>query len=116
MLLVRHLALPLAVGCGAGAIRIEERVAAAQRAIANDHDPLVAAFDVVKHLHGDVVEAVSEHGASPAGPVPVQDNRCRPVRSNHGREARTFLISIIRQTCLGPRDGMRMLESSPHHQ
>src|SRR4029077_18087555 len=28
--LVRHLALPLAVGCRVGAIRIEERVAAAQ--------------------------------------------------------------------------------------
>ena len=61
MLLVGHLALPLAIRRRVGAVGIEERVTPAQGAVANDHDPLIAALDPVKHFHGDVVEAVSDH-------------------------------------------------------
>jgi len=66
MLLVGHLALPLAIRRRVGAVGIEERVTAAQRAVAHHHDPLVAALDPVKHFHGDVIEAVSNHRFRPA--------------------------------------------------
>src|SRR5690349_12691707 len=61
---VGDLALPLAIGCGVGAVGIKKRIAAAQRAVAYHHDELVAAFDAVEHFHRDVVKAVSDHRPS----------------------------------------------------
>ena len=37
--------------------------ASAMPSVSAVHDSLVAAFDAVKHLYGDVVEAVSDHGS-----------------------------------------------------
>jgi len=35
--------------------------------IAHDHDALIAALDAVEHFHGDVIEAVPDHGIGCAG-------------------------------------------------
>src|SRR5437763_1293018 len=61
MLLIGHFALPFAVSRRVGAIGIKERVAPAQRTIPHYHDALIAALNAVKHLHGDIVEAVPDH-------------------------------------------------------
>jgi hypothetical protein len=62
MLLVGHLALPFAVRASVGPVGIKERVSAAQRTIAHDHNTLIAAPDRVEHFDGDMVEAVPDHG------------------------------------------------------
>src|ERR1700722_7745583 len=53
MFLVGHCALPFAVGAGVGPERIEKRVTAAQRAIAHDHNALIATLNRIEHLDDD---------------------------------------------------------------
>src|ERR1700730_18290695 len=70
VLLVSHLALPFAVGASVGAIGIKEGIAAAQRAVAHDHDALIAALDAIEHLYGDMVEAIPDRHVGRARLVP----------------------------------------------
>ena len=61
VLLRNHFTFPLLIRTGVGANEIEERVTAADRAITQYDDAIVATFDAVLYFNPNRVESVSNH-------------------------------------------------------
>src|SRR5207248_6080981 len=91
VLLVGEFALYLAVGAGVGAVTKEEGIAAANRAIAQHHDALVAALDAVQHFHPAVVEPVPDHDLRPT-PAARRPQPIHPYRKYRCFDVMTVAI------------------------
>lgn len=65
MLLIDDLAFHLAVGAGVSAVEKIEGIAAADRAVAQNHDAVAAADDAVQKSSLAVVKPIPDHDLAP---------------------------------------------------